>query len=154
MAALEKKDPEFFQFLKENDAGLLDFGADKGKGKADEDDAMDEDEEDEVEAGDDEDEMEVEQQEMKKISVTLHMLRGWQRGMLKVSDCATRIVVADLQQHSLRSLRKTVLAFRAAAHMNEEDTDVETAYTIDSAIGKQLIIQEQPTDPQSSTRSS
>ena len=45
-----------------------------------------------------------------------------------------------LQQHSLRSLRKTLLAFRAAAHMSEEDADQgsgrETKYSIDSAQGE------------------
>ena len=44
-----------------------------------------------------------------------------------------------MQQHSLRSLRKTLLAFRTAAHMNEEDADqgsgMDTKYRIDSAQG-------------------
>ena len=44
-----------------------------------------------------------------------------------------------MQQLSLRSLRKTLLAFRTAAHMNEEDADqgsgMDTKYRIDSAQG-------------------
>lgn len=50
-----------------------------------------------------------------------------------------RGVEADRQQHSLRSLRKTILAFRTAAHMNEDDADqgsgLDTKYRIDSAQG-------------------
>lgn len=47
------------------------------------------------------------------------------------------VILADLQQSSLRSLRKTILAFRAAAHMNQEDEDeIETKYKIDSAQGE------------------
>ncbi|WVR04139.1 hypothetical protein IAU60_001138 [Kwoniella sp. DSM 27419] len=124
MKELEKKDPEFFKYLKENDEDLLKFGKGKGKAKAkqaeDEDDEMDSgDEEDEDEDDEDDDEDE----ERKKISVTPKMLRQWQEGMLK--------------QHSIRSLRKTLIAFRAAAHMNEDDgeqgTGLDTKYSIDSA---------------------
>ncbi|KAK8861243.1 hypothetical protein IAR55_002062 [Kwoniella newhampshirensis] len=128
MKDLEKKDPEFFKYLKENDEDLLEFGKGaskvkgKGKGKQDEDEEMAESDEDEdMEDGeDDDDEEEVGR---KKISVTMKMLRQWQEGMLK--------------QHSIRSLRKTLIAFRAAAHMNEDDgeqgTGLDTRYTIDSA---------------------
>ncbi|WRT65353.1 uncharacterized protein IL334_002296 [Kwoniella shivajii] len=127
MKELEKKDPEFFKYLKENDEELLDFGKGKGtsqakgkgKSKQDEDEEMASDEDEEMEDDDDEEE----EEERKKISVNGKMLRGWQEGMLK--------------QHSVRSLRKTLLAFRAAAHMNEEDGDqgsgMDTKYTIDSA---------------------
>ncbi|OCF39587.1 nucleolar complex protein 2 [Kwoniella heveanensis CBS 569] len=123
MKELEKKDPEFFKYLKENDEELLDFGKGKGKGKQqveDDDEEMESGDEDDDEDADEDDEEEVEQ---RKISVTLKMLRQWQEGMLK--------------QHSVRSLRKTLLAFRAAAHMNEDDGDqgngLDTKYTIDSA---------------------
>ncbi|KIR51844.1 nucleolar complex protein 2 [Cryptococcus gattii Ru294] len=127
MKDLAKNDPEFFKYLKENDEDLLDFGqsskASKGKGKQDEDEEDDEDEEmesDEEGLGEDEEEDEAER---KRITVTLKMLRQWQEGMLR--------------QHSIRSLRKTLIAFRAAAHMNEEDGDqgsgLDTKYIIDSA---------------------
>jgi nucleolar complex protein 2 len=36
-----------------------------------------------------------------------------------------------LQQRSLRALRKLLIAFRAAVHMNDEDS--EQAWTIDSS---------------------
>ncbi|WVQ83476.1 hypothetical protein IAT38_005617 [Cryptococcus sp. DSM 104549] len=119
MKDLAKNDPEFFKYLKENDEELLDFGK-GGKGKAK---AQDEDEEMESDDEDDEDEDEDEEVERKKTSVTMKMLRQWQEGMLK--------------QHSIRSLRKTLIAFRAAAHMNEDDGEqgagLDTKYTIDSA---------------------
>ncbi|WWD16856.1 hypothetical protein CI109_101288 [Kwoniella shandongensis] len=128
MKDLEKKDPEFFKYLKENDEDLLEFGKGasgaqvkgKGKGKQDEDEEMADSEDDDEDEEDDDEEEEVER---KKISVTMKMLRQWQEGMLK--------------QHSIRSLRKTLIAFRAAAHMNEDDgeqgTGLDTKYTIDSA---------------------
>ncbi|WWC87628.1 uncharacterized protein L201_002518 [Kwoniella dendrophila CBS 6074] len=136
MKDLQKNDPEFFKYLKENDEDLLDFGKGqvkvksskgKGKGKQDEDEEMasdDDEQEEEEDEDEDEDDMEDEdEEERKKISVNGKMLRGWQEGMLK--------------QHSIRSLRKTLLAFRAAAHMNEDDGDqgsgLDTKYSIDSA---------------------
>ncbi|ODN77012.1 hypothetical protein L202_05559 [Cryptococcus amylolentus CBS 6039] len=120
MKDLAKKDPEFFKYLKDNDEDLLEFG-DKGK-EREEDEDEDEDEEMDSDEEMDEDEDEA-PAERKKISVTMKMLRLWQEGMLK--------------QHSVRSLRKTLIAFRAAAHMNEEDGDqgsgLDTKYTVDSA---------------------
>lgn len=123
-----------------------------GADEADEDEDGDEDEDME---GDDE-----EEEERAKTPVTRKMLREWQEGMLKV--CASipyshqhtegrrRGVErclnvrpyykgADEQLHSIRSLRKTLLAFRAAAHMNEEDANEgegsSTRYTINSPLG-------------------
>jgi nucleolar complex protein 2 len=134
MKDLEKKDPEFFKYLKENDEDLLEFGKGKSKAVAEEDDAEDSDVD--MEDGDEEEEEEAE----KKISVTLKMVRQWQEGTIKVSPLAcANGVLADRQQHSLRSLRKTLLAFRTAAHMNEDDADqgtgLDTKYRIDSAQG-------------------
>jgi nucleolar complex protein 2 len=78
MKDLEKKDPEFFKYLKENDEDLLEFG--KGKSKVEEEGSdieMDSDAEDEDE--------EEEEEEEKKTSVTVKMVRQWQEGMIKVS---------------------------------------------------------------------
>ncbi|GMK58135.1 hypothetical protein CspeluHIS016_0501670 [Cutaneotrichosporon spelunceum] len=114
MADLEKKDPEFFKHLKAEDPSLLEFGnMDVDEDEDDEDEEMDEDEEE------DEDEDEGERP---KTVVTMRMLRGWREGMIK--------------QHSLRSLRKMLTAFRAAAHMNEEGdqgSGLDLRYTIPSA---------------------
>jgi len=134
MKDLEKKDPEFFKYLKENDEDLLEFG--KGKSRVVEEGS-------DVEMSDgEEEEDEEEEEEEKKTSVTVKMVRQWQEGMIKVSPCLGVSVNGELnvQQHSLRSLRKTLLAFRTAAHMNEEDADqgsgMDTKYRIDSAQGE------------------
>ncbi|EIW66183.1 hypothetical protein TREMEDRAFT_35338 [Tremella mesenterica DSM 1558] len=130
MKDLEKKDPEFYKYLRENDSELLEFK----KGKEKDDEMLDEDEDEDAGEDDDDvaddDEMEVEEGR-KKISVTMKMLRQWQEAMLK--------------QHSIRSLKSTLLAFRAAAHMNEDDADQgsgrDTKYSIDSAaVFNKLVI--------------
>jgi nucleolar complex protein 2 len=143
LAELEKKDPEFYKYLRENDADLLTFGQDeeetpvkksKKQSKAQAVEESEDDEEMDYDGSDsDSDEEEPEfdgipaAAEPEKISVTMKMLRGWQRAMI--------------EQKSLRSLRKMVLAFRAAAHMNEEgDEDFETRYKVDSALGELSFI--------------
>lgn len=85
MKDLEKKDPEFFKYLKENDGDLLEFG--KGKSKAAAAAAApqsDEDEDVEMDGEEEEDEEDEEEQEEKKISVTGKMIKQWQEGMIKV----------------------------------------------------------------------
>lgn len=118
MAALEKNDPEFFKHLKAEDPSLLDFGKGKSRMDIDEDDSEDE----MADEGMDED-VDDEDVAPRKTVVTMKMLRAWREAMLK--------------QHSLRSLRKMLLAFRAAAHMNEDEgaqgEGLETKYTIPSA---------------------
>ncbi|KAL1739666.1 Noc2p family-domain-containing protein, partial [Schizophyllum fasciatum] len=101
LSKLAEKDPEFYKYLQENDQELLDFNPDALEND-DDDDAMDD-------AGD---------EEMVKIpTLTKEILRGWQK--------------AILEHRSLRALRKLHLAFRSAAHMNEDDQVV--AWAIDSA---------------------
>ncbi|KIP01520.1 hypothetical protein PHLGIDRAFT_96910 [Phlebiopsis gigantea 11061_1 CR5-6] len=73
-------------------------------------DAMDEDE-DEDDGGNDEDETET------MPVLTKNILQKWQK--------------AILEQRSLRALRKLLIAFRSAVHMNEEDQPV--AWSIDSS---------------------
>lgn len=77
MKELEKKDPEFFNYLKENDRDLLSFGKEAG-GKAERQEEVEEDDDEE------DDEETEEEEERKKTSVTMKMLRQWQEGMLKV----------------------------------------------------------------------
>lgn len=119
MKDLEKNDPEFFKHLKAEDPALLDFRKGKNRMEVEEDDSEDEDEDV------DEDMMDEDMPDAApaKIVVTMKMLRNWREAMLK--------------QNSMRSLRKMLLAFRAAAHMNEDEggqgEGLDTKYTIPSA---------------------
>ena len=84
MRELEKKDPEFFRYLKENDRELLSFGEEgravgKGKRKAQSTNEGTES------VNGSEDEADEVVMERRKTSVTMRMLRQWQQGMLKVS---------------------------------------------------------------------
>lgn len=128
MDALAENDPEFYKYLKENDPEALDFdqdadlaglddlsGADepkrrtkKEKNKKKQIDVLDEDE-------DEDDDVEAEGTD--KIEVTKGMVAKWTNAMT--------------EQHSLRAMRQVVLAFRAAAHVNEDDGK-EYKYTISS----------------------
>lgn len=106
LAKLAERDPEFYKYLKENDQDLLQFG---------EEDIEDEDEKPGVS---DEKKKTKEGTAFKGQTVTLDMLRQWQKSILTT--------------HSLRAFRKLLLAFRAAAHMGAEDAN-DFAYTVNSA---------------------
>ncbi|OAP64253.1 hypothetical protein AYL99_00225 [Fonsecaea erecta] len=101
LAALAEKDPEFFKYLQENDAELLEF-----------------DEDDDLAAVDDlsEEEPPTKKQKTKGAhkedpdasdDVTLAMVKKWKTSLA--------------EQFSIRALRQVVLAFRAAAHADDEE---------------------------------
>jgi len=129
LAALKEKDPEFFKYLQENDTDLLDFTM------AERDDLLDVDdlESDDDTTGtsqkkskkseDSEDEDEDVDDADKDTSV-----------MLKKKD-VEKWATAMEEQHSLRALRQVVLAFRAAAHVGEDD-GATYKYTITDPDGK------------------
>lgn len=99
LKALAEKDPEFYKYLKENDAELLDFDDSKFSelkelnGEAPKKKRKTEDVSDEEEAGD-------------ASELTMAQLSRWEDALIK--------------QHSLRAAREVVIAFRAASHLNEE----------------------------------
>jgi nucleolar complex protein 2 len=119
MDALAEKDPEFYKYLKENDPEALDFDEDADLAEVDELSESDnkqpkkkqkKSKKAEVEEASDE---EVED----SAEVTKAMVAKWKKAMS--------------EQHSLRAMRQVVLAFRAAAHVNE-DEGKDYKYTISS----------------------
>ncbi|KZV72289.1 Noc2-domain-containing protein [Peniophora sp. CONT] len=100
LSKLAEKDPEFYKYLQENDAELLNFDADGMDDGSDEEEGED--------ADMDEDKAPV---------LTAKILKEWQKSLL--------------EYRSLRALRKLLVAFRSAAHMNEEGQVI--AWSIESA---------------------
>ena len=118
LEALAQKDPEFYKYLQENDAELLEFdenGELAGFGET---------------SGDNEDGEEKPAKKKKKKSkerdeeikadneITLAMVERWQKSMT--------------EQKSLRALKEVALAFRAAVRATE-DEEKEFKYSISSA---------------------
>lgn len=103
LKVLSKTDPTFFKFLQDNDADLLNFD------NAEEEDLVFSDED-----GEDEEEGSKSASSGPEV-LTLATVEKWEQ---------------QLTEKSLRSLRKIVLAFRAAAHLNEEG-DKTYRYAID-----------------------
>jgi len=119
LAALAENDPEFFKFLRENDSELLDFAA------AERDDLSGIDTMSEGESGDEAPKKKKKKKKSKKggdsagssIEVTMKDVKTWKKALV--------------EEKSLRSLKKVVLAFRAAAHVNDVgDNDKGYKYSI------------------------
>lgn len=110
MAALAQKDPEFHKYLQENDPELLDFN--------EEDDLED------LQVSEDETDQrpnkkrKITDDKPKHDNVSTEMVKKWR--------------VAMQEQNSIRSLKETVLAFRAAAHMDDEEAK-DSKYIIPSS---------------------
>ncbi|KIV95960.1 hypothetical protein PV10_03548 [Exophiala mesophila] len=99
LASLAEKDPEFYKYLQDNDAELLDF-----------------DEDDDLAAVDDLSDSEPRSKKQKvedsdtPIDVTLVMVQKWKSSLE--------------ESFSIRALRQLTLAFRAAAHADDESENV------------------------------
>ncbi|CAZ84505.1 unnamed protein product [Tuber melanosporum] len=136
LSALAEKDPEFFKYLQENDSELLDFTAAEQDGRSGID-IMSE--------GESEDEAPKKKKKKKpkksegkelaqndiagsSIEVTLRDVETWKRALV--------------EEKSLRSLKKVVLAFRAAVHVSDVgDNDSGCKYTItDANIYHELLV--------------
>jgi nucleolar complex protein 2 len=130
LEALKEKDPEFYKYLKENDAELLDFGA---MGDLSEVDELSEGEASEEEGPakkkkkkGKKDEGEDEEEEVIDNTLTIPMVKKWQSLME--------------EQNSIRAMRQTVLAFRAAASVNDAEAP-EQKYTIsDPNVYHQVLV--------------
>ncbi|KAI9837046.1 MAG: hypothetical protein M1819_000695 [Sarea resinae] len=108
--ALAEKDPEFYKYLKENDAELLDFAEDGDLAEVDQLSASEDEapKKKQKKAKKEKPESDNESDEVfDETEVTMAMVKKWR--------------VALSENHSLRAMRQVVLAFRAAAHANEED---------------------------------
>ncbi|KAG7087567.1 hypothetical protein E1B28_013522 [Marasmius oreades] len=105
LSTLAEKDPEFYKYLQENDRELLDFDPNSMQVADDGDEEAEEVDEDTKMAGE------------RLPPLTSDTLRQWQKALL--------------EQRSLRALRKLLIAFRSAAHMNEEDQVL--AWSIESS---------------------
>ncbi|KIX07779.1 uncharacterized protein Z518_02433 [Rhinocladiella mackenziei CBS 650.93] len=99
LAALAQKDPEFYKYLQENDAELLDFDEDG--------DLAEVDDLSEGEPPAKDRKTKESQDTTVPVEVTLSMVEKWKPSLT--------------EQFSIRALRQVVLAFRAAAHAGDEE---------------------------------
>ncbi|CAF9919243.1 Nucleolar Complex 2 protein [Imshaugia aleurites] len=115
--ALAEKDPEFYKYLKENDTELLDFNEDADLVEVDQ--LSEEEKAPKKKRKKSKDKKDIMHQEAEddESEVTTAMIRKWKTAMV--------------EQHSLRAMRQTVLAFRAAAYVNSDDGK-EHKYSISS----------------------
>jgi nucleolar complex protein 2 len=123
MNALAEKDPEFYKYLKENDPEALEFDEDADLAEIDALSGTDEDEkpkkkrkkDKKVKAHAAEVDDLSDEEETDETEVTKAIIAKWKKAMT--------------EHYSLRAMRQVVLAFRAAAHVNEDDGK-EYKYTI------------------------
>ncbi|KAM5355269.1 hypothetical protein ACJ41O_001915 [Fusarium nematophilum] len=124
MDELAEKDPEFYKFLKENDPEALDF-----------DDNADLAEVDDLSGAEEEEEEEEQEEQPKK---KRKKEKATKAEPVAVGSELTRELVASwrkamTEKKSLRAARQVVLAFRCAAHLNEDDgEESQQRYVINS----------------------
>ncbi|PVH81522.1 Noc2-domain-containing protein [Cadophora sp. DSE1049] len=133
MEALASKDPEFYKYLKENDPEALDFDDDADLAEVDELSGSEDEQpkkkkkkskKEPVEEVQEEEASEEEAEDASEL--TKEMVAKWSKAMK--------------EQHSLRAMRQVVLAFRAAAHVNEDDGK-EYKYSIsNSQVYHELLV--------------
>ncbi|RBR13892.1 hypothetical protein FVER53590_00350 [Fusarium verticillioides] len=121
MEKLAENDPEFYKFLKENDPEALDF-----------DDNADLAEVDAL-SGDDESEQEEEQPKKKRKKEKEAKAEAVAQGNELTRELVASWRKAMAEKNSLRAARQVVLAFRCAAHLNEDDDgETQQRYAINS----------------------
>ena len=119
MNDLAEKDPEFYKFLKENDPEALEF------------EDADLAEVDELSAGEEEEEQPKKKRKKDKEQPTEEDDEAAEDNEL-TQEMVARWKASLSERHSLRAARQVVLAFRSAAHLNEDDEDEQKKrrYTI------------------------
>jgi len=120
MGKLESEDPEFHEFLQENDGSLLQYGQQA-------DDDSDSDNEDYDMAGAEEDE-EGDDDEQKSQPIDGNAMR-------LTPAALSRLEKGALQQHGIKNLRKLVNAYKSACHLTDgSDSGMKGArYHIESS---------------------
>jgi nucleolar complex protein 2 len=126
---LKQNDPEFFEFLSKNDTQLLDFD-DVSSSDEDMEDGSQSDAEDEeamLAVADDEDDA---VEGMESDELTLEQLGKWADSLAN--------------QHSMRALRRCLVAFRIVVHLNDDDDEdadkPDPAFLVkDEAVMNQVI---------------
>ena len=131
LEALAEKDPEFYKFLKDNDAELLDGRAGQRIVNADDISASEEESpvrskkqkklKETVRDDAPEEDLSDEDDDDVAIVVSRPILKKWKNAMAEL--------------HSLRAMREVMTAFRAAAHINDAD-EKSYKYTIPDADGE------------------
>lgn len=126
MDDLAAKDPEFYKFLKENDPEALDF--DENADLAEINDLSPSEAEDE-----DEDEDEQPKKKRKTKSSSKHDDdEAAAQGNELTRDRVATWKKSLAENHSLRTARQVVLAFRVAAHLNEDEDAEDQRWSINS----------------------
>ena len=119
MDALAKDDPEFYEFLKENDPEALDF-----------DENQDLKEIDELSASEDEQPKKKRKKSKKAAEEEEDSDDEFTQSNELTKDMVAKWKASMTEKHSLRAARQVVLAFRSAAHLNEADEENNQRYTI------------------------
>ncbi|KAI1841412.1 hypothetical protein JX266_012423 [Neoarthrinium moseri] len=111
MDALAKDDPEFYKFLQENDPEALEF------------DDADLAEVDELSASEDEQPKKKRKKDQKAAAKADSDDEADESSNELTQAMVARWKAALTEKHSLKAARQVVLAFRSAAHLNEEDEE-------------------------------
>ncbi|TQS34989.1 hypothetical protein Golomagni_04604 [Golovinomyces magnicellulatus] len=127
MDGLSEKDPEFYQFLKENDPEALDFDENTNFSEIEELSAGDEEQsrkkrKKSTNSKDEEDSNE----ETDSSVVNIAIVKKWTKAMT--------------EQFSLRAMRQVVLAFRTAAHVNEDDGNKNKYSILNPEVYHDLVV--------------
>ncbi|KAL2809329.1 Noc2p family-domain-containing protein [Aspergillus granulosus] len=120
LEALKEKDPEFYKYMQENDAELLEFG------DLAEVDALSDGEEEEQPKKKKKKAAKEEEAEDTASNLTVAAVKKWQKLME--------------EQNSIRAMRQTVLAFRAAAQFDEVDAQEQKYSISDSNVYHQVLV--------------
>jgi nucleolar complex protein 2 len=127
MSKMQRSDPEFHDFLKENEQSLLDFGNDE-----------DPDDEDDDDPNTDED-LILQQQTEKKDDD----LSGGGTSIPLTPQLLKVMIKGTFQAHGLKSLKKIVGAFKSACYISADTTNVkknETSNSYGPGDSKQLYV--------------